>query len=222
MSIETQPVEFDPFSDDFFDDPTEMYRRLHDEAPVSFSKKYGFSALSRSPTSWPRTGTGRASRARTASSFLALEGSRGDRRFPAAHHDGSARARPLPRARQPRVTPRAVTSLEPMIREVIRGYLDPLNDATEFDAVADFAAPFPVEVISRMLGVPAGERQQIRHWLDREPRARTGPDRAEPRERAGRPRVRDVLASAHGREAHEPGRRHAVAPDAGHGRPGRR
>ena len=27
-------------------------------------------------------------------------------------------------------TPRAVTSLEPMIREVIRGYLDPLNDAT--------------------------------------------------------------------------------------------
>ena len=74
-------------------------------------------------------------------------------------------------------TPRAVTSLEPMIREVIRGYLDPLNDATEFDAVADFAAPFPVEVISRMLGVPAGERQQIRHWLDVEPSPRAGPDR---------------------------------------------
>ena len=63
-------------------------------------------------------------------------------------------------------TPRAVTSLEPMIREVIRGYLDSLNDASEFDVVADFSAPFPVEVISRMLGVPAGERQQIRHWLD--------------------------------------------------------
>jgi cytochrome P450 len=63
-------------------------------------------------------------------------------------------------------TPRAVTALEPMIREVICSYLDPLNDAEEFDAVADFSAPFPVEVISRMLGVPAGERQQIRHWLD--------------------------------------------------------
>ena len=34
MSMQTQPVEFDPFSDDFFNDPTEMYRRLRDEAPV--------------------------------------------------------------------------------------------------------------------------------------------------------------------------------------------
>ena len=35
-----------------------------------------------------------------------------------------------------------------------------------FDAVADFSGPFPVEVISRMLGVPEPDRQQIRHWLD--------------------------------------------------------
>ncbi len=41
-----------------------------------------------------------------------------------------------------------------------------LNDAPEFDAVADFAAPFPVEVISRMLGVPEGDRQGIRHRID--------------------------------------------------------
>ena len=41
------PVEFDPFSDEFFNDPTEMYRRLRDEAPVYFSEKYGFYALSR-------------------------------------------------------------------------------------------------------------------------------------------------------------------------------
>ena len=40
-------VEFDPFSDDYFNDPTEMYRRLRDEAPVYFSERYGFYALSR-------------------------------------------------------------------------------------------------------------------------------------------------------------------------------
>src|SRR6478752_9805904 len=40
-------VEFDPFSDDFFNDPTEVYRRLRDEAPVYFSARYGFYALSR-------------------------------------------------------------------------------------------------------------------------------------------------------------------------------
>ena len=47
-----------------------------------------------------------------------------------------------------------------------RTCLDPLAERDEFDVVADFSAPFPVEIISRMLGVPEGERQQIRHWLD--------------------------------------------------------
>src|SRR6185312_6993282 len=63
-------------------------------------------------------------------------------------------------------TPRAVAALEPMVREVITSYLTPLDDRDTFDAVADFSAPFPVEIISRMLGVPAPERQQIREWLD--------------------------------------------------------
>jgi cytochrome P450 len=167
MSMQTQPVEFDPFSDDFFNDPTEMYRRLRDEAPVSFSKKYGFYALSRfadvlaAHRDWEGFSSAHGIELFSLSkdpeevaSFRQLI------MMDPPEHDRF-------RALVSRVfTPRAVTSLEPMIREVIRGYLDPFNDATEFDAVADFAAPFPVDVISRMLGVPAGERQQIRHWLD--------------------------------------------------------
>ena len=63
-------------------------------------------------------------------------------------------------------TPRAVQSLEPMVREVIAGLADDLSTRDHFDAVADFSGPFPVEIISRILGVPPQERQQIRHWLD--------------------------------------------------------
>jgi cytochrome P450 len=63
-------------------------------------------------------------------------------------------------------TPRAVAALEPMIREVITGFIAEFEDADDFDVVADFSALFPVEIISRMLGVPADMRQQIRHWLD--------------------------------------------------------
>ncbi len=63
-------------------------------------------------------------------------------------------------------TPRAVTDLEPLMRDVVRSFLAPLEGATEMDLSADFAGPFPVEVISRILGVPAGDRQQIRHWTD--------------------------------------------------------
>ena len=40
-------VEFDPFSDEYFNDPSDVYRRLRDEAPVYFSERYGFYALSR-------------------------------------------------------------------------------------------------------------------------------------------------------------------------------
>jgi len=35
-------VEFDPFSDDFFNAPFNTYRRLRDEAPVYHNAKYGF------------------------------------------------------------------------------------------------------------------------------------------------------------------------------------
>ena len=63
-------------------------------------------------------------------------------------------------------TPRAVAALEPMIREVISGVIAPLDGATEFDAVTDFAANFPIEIISRMLGVPEADRRGIRERLE--------------------------------------------------------
>lgn len=63
-------------------------------------------------------------------------------------------------------TPRAVMSLEPMIRATITEFADRL-DATSFDAVQEFSALFPVEIITTMLGVPKADRQQVRHWLDR-------------------------------------------------------
>jgi len=41
-----------------------------------------------------------------------------------------------------------MAALEPMIRDVITSYLSRYDGADAFDAVADFSAPFPVEVIS--------------------------------------------------------------------------
>ncbi len=64
---------------------------------------------------------------------------------------------------------------------MIGGFADQLDGRRTFDAVEDFAAPFPVEIISRMLGVPAVDRQKIRHWIDlslqREP-GESGPSQA--------------------------------------------
>ena len=159
--------EFDPLSADFFDDPYDTYRWLRDEAPVYYSERYRFYALSRFADVLAAHRDWQAfSSAHGIELFLLSKDPEEIRSYRSIimmdppEHDTF-------RALVSRVfTPRAVNALEPMIRDVIRSFLDLLDTAREFDAVADFAAPFPVEVISRMLGVPEGERQQIRHWLD--------------------------------------------------------
>jgi cytochrome P450 len=161
-------VEFDPFSSTYFDDPSETYRRLRDEAPVYFSERYGFYALSRyddvaaAHKDW-RSFTS------THGVDLSMLTTRDPADVAALHsiimmdppeHDRL-------RALVSRVfTPRAIQGLEPMVREVIAGFCEQIGDASEFDAVQDLTGPFPVEVISVMLGVPPAERQQVRHWLD--------------------------------------------------------
>jgi len=161
--------DFDPYSDVFFNDPYDVYRRLRDEAPVYRNDHYGFYALSRyddvvaAHRDW-RTFTstqgitidmltdpgGSALLAAATGSIIFMDPPEHDRM----------------RGLVSRVfTPKAVADLEPMIRELVHKYLDRL-DGDEVDLVADFSGPFPVEVISHILGVPEPDRQQIRHWTD--------------------------------------------------------
>jgi cytochrome P450 len=163
----TAAVEFDPFSDEYFNDPTEVYRRLRDEAPVYHSERYGFYALSRfddvvaAHRDWQGFSSAHGVDLSTLSKDPELIRSfRSIIMMDPPEHD---RFRKL----VSRVfTPRAVTAFEPMIRDVIRGYLERLEGVARFDAVADFSAPFPVEIIARMLGVPEHMRQQVREWVD--------------------------------------------------------
>src|SRR3954449_8622515 len=160
-------IEFDPFGDDYFNDPSDVYRRLRDEAPVYFSEKYGFYALSRfadvlaAHRDWETYSSAHGIDLSTLSKDSDLiQSFKSIIMMDPPEHDRL-------RALVSRVfTPKAVTALEPMIREVICGYLDALGGAHDFDAVADFSAHFPIEIISRMLGVPEGDRQGIRERLD--------------------------------------------------------
>src|ERR687897_422576 len=175
MTVTTKPVEFDPFSEEFFNDPYALYGRLRDEAPVYYSEQYGFYALScfadvlAAHRDWEGFSSAHGVELFTLSKDPEeIASYRNIIMMDPPEHDRF-------RALVSRVfTPRAVTALEPMIREVICGFLDRLNDTREFDAVADFAAPFPVEIISRMLGVPEGDRQQIRHRIDASLRREAG------------------------------------------------
>ena len=168
MTLAASPVEFDPFSNAFFEDPYQMYQRLRNEAPVYFSEKYGFYALSRfadvlaAHRDWEAFSSGHGVELFTLLTKDAAE-VRSFRQLIMMDPPEHDRFRAL----VSRVfTPRAISELEPIIRDVVNGYLNAVSDATHFDAVADFAAPFPVDVISRMLGVPEPDRQAIRHRID--------------------------------------------------------
>jgi cytochrome P450 len=61
-------------------------------------------------------------------------------------------------------TPARIRDLEARIREISVGYLDPLIGRRRFDAVKEFTAKLPMDVISSMLGIPAEDRDRVRGW----------------------------------------------------------
>lgn len=158
---------FDPFSDDFFNHPYETYRRLRDEAPVYYNETYNFWALSRHEDVAAAT-----------KDFATYSSAQGPSLEMVLNPNPDMPTPPLvimldPPEHGPQrslvnkvFTPRAMQALEPMIREKIGDVLATVRDGS-FDAVEDFSALFPVEIITTMLGVPAESRQQIRLWLDK-------------------------------------------------------
>ncbi len=200
----TAVYEFDPYSDVFFDDPYELYRWMRDEAPVYRNDHYGFYALTRyedvvtAHRDW-RTFT--STHGITVDMLTREDGAELTRMsegqiifMDPPEHD---RMRGL----VSRVfTPKAVADLEPMIRDLACTFLDRLT-GPRMDLVTDFSAPFPVEVISTILGVPDGDRQQIRHWTDTMLSPRTGEPEPDGDRDGGGARTRRLCPWPRGGEA---------------------
>lgn len=158
-------MELNPFSHEFHENPYPLYRRLRDEAPLYRNDELDFYALTRfadvvaASHDWQ--------------TYSSAEGTLVERMDPRMfeimpmmifldppRHD---RLRKLvSRA----FTPRRVADLEPFVRDTARRLLDDLAARGGGEFVADFAAPLPMNVIFTLLGVPAADRQQLRHWMD--------------------------------------------------------
>jgi cytochrome P450 len=161
----SKAVVFDPFSDDFFNTPYSTYRRLRDEAPVYYSETYDFYALTR--------------HADVTAAMKDVETFSSSRGIDLEMVQSGNPPPPLiimmdpPDHRRMRslvnkvFTPRAVERQRQMVVEQIDRFLAAV-DGDEFDAVQDFSALFPVEVITQMLGVPVELRQQVRLLLDKQ------------------------------------------------------
>lgn len=64
-------------------------------------------------------------------------------------------------------TPRAVSAYENLLRELTRVILDEALPLGEFDFVEHVAAPLPIQVLCRILGVPPEDNLLLIDWGDR-------------------------------------------------------
>lgn len=155
---------FDPFSQEFFDGPHDIYARMRAEAPVYYSDEYDFYALSRYEDVAPAyrdfetyssargidLATVRLGQVPPHKSIIVLD--------PPEH-------RHMRRLVSKVFTPRAIADLRGMVDEQVVRFLSRVDPAG-FDMIHDFSSLFPIEVISEMLGVPDENRTQVRLWTD--------------------------------------------------------
>ena len=162
-------MEFDPYSETFFEDPWETYRWLRDEHPIYHHERLGFYAVSRHDDCMEVH--------KDAASFSSTRGVTLDQLRSAAFGEvveavGSLIMMDPPDHERYRklvsraFTPRRIAGWEPVVARVVGELLDRLDGASEFDVVEDFSGPFPIEVISEIVGIPQGDRQQMRLWTD--------------------------------------------------------
>ncbi|MFF9586914.1 cytochrome P450 [Streptomyces achromogenes] len=62
--------------------------------------------------------------------------------------------------------PRRIEGMRGTMREIVTELIDGFGDASRADLVDQFAYPFPVTVICRLLGVPREDEPTFRTWVD--------------------------------------------------------
>jgi cytochrome P450 len=161
----TAALEFDPFSQGYFDDPYQIYDRLRRDAPVYYSEQYDFHALCRhedvatafkdhatfSSAYGVDLGMVRAGGPPPGTSILQIMDPPDHRRMRSVLNK--------------MFTPRAIEARRAMVTAVVDKYIRAIN-RDDFDVVEKFTAPFPIEVITSMLGVAEEHVQQFRLWTD--------------------------------------------------------
>ncbi|OBG46421.1 cytochrome [Mycolicibacterium fortuitum] len=156
-------VIFDPFSEDFFNNPFDMYRRMRQDAPLYYNEDSDFYALTRHEDVAAALKDHEAFSSSRGCDLAMVQGDEPPQKSiifmdpPDHRHMRSLLNKAF--------TPRMIQSQRDTVVEQIDHFLG-LIDSDEFDVVQDFSGPFPVEVITRMAGVDPEYRQQVRHWID--------------------------------------------------------
>ena len=157
-------LRWDPFDESLKDDPHPVWKRLRDEAPAYYNEEYDFWALSRfEDVERAHREPLRYSSAHSTVLEAMTEETQSDGMMifldPPEH---TSMRRLVSKA----FTPRRVAELEQEIRTLCAGLLDLQQGRDSLDYVQDFGARLPATVIATLLGVPASDREDVRHHID--------------------------------------------------------
>ena len=169
-----EEIFLNPFAPGFFDNPYAQYRDLREQAPVHQSplgpwtllRYEDCSRLLRDPSLSVEeaniTGGGDARR----ELFAAAGYDRPDRGSLAILNLDPPDHTRIRRLASKAFTPRRVEALVPRVQALVDGLLDGAQggQAGELDVIGDLAFPLPFAVISEMLGMPDGNRDELRGW----------------------------------------------------------
>jgi len=163
--------EYDPYAYEIHEDPYPLYRRMQDQAPVYRNERLDFWALTRfddcleALVDWQTYSSAQGT-------VLELMGNEQLSGSMIIFMDPPKQTR-YRNLVSKAFTPARIRALEPRVREIAVEHLDALLGRPRFDAVKEFTAKLPMDVISSMLGIPREDRDTVRGWsndlLHREP-----------------------------------------------------
>ena len=163
--------EYDPFSYELDCDPYPTYRWMRDHAPAYRNERLDFWAFTRFQDNYDAFVDPVTFSSGNGTSVEFMDTPKPDTGLmiwmdPPRH----TRYRKLV---SKAFTPARIGELEPMIRRIAGEHLDPLVGRSRFDAVREFTARLPMDVISTMLGIPEADRLDVQRrsnlMLHREP-----------------------------------------------------
>ncbi|HET6951629.1 MAG TPA: cytochrome P450 [Acidimicrobiales bacterium] len=177
MTITTEAVYFDLYDRELYASPYPMYRRLRDEAPLYHNEEHDFYVVSRfddvARVLSDRNTFSSAKGGVYQIASAAIDMPEGlfifeDPPLHAIHRSLVSRL----------FTPRAVSRIEPQIRELFDGAAAALVGRDRFDFVKDFANMLPIQVIGMLLGLPSADHAALRDAFFRSQNEATAdPDR---------------------------------------------
>jgi cytochrome P450 len=165
-----EPVIFNPFEPGFFDDPYRQYAALREHDPVHRSPlevwvlfRYDdiVGVLRDSSLSVQVDNATPTARMQMFAEQAPEERERGAHSILNVDPPDHTRLRRLV---SKAFTPKMVHELRPRIQALVDEALDAMAARGEADMISDLAFPLPFTVISEMLGMPDGNRDEVRGW----------------------------------------------------------